>query len=471
MGHPALSGSSFAAPNPMTDGIDRQLELLQRMAGHLPRGVDPGALFDLAAPGLQEALAGPAVQVILRERSLGTLQLGPEPEGEASADLAVPLVGEDLEGELRVRGTDRPAFDATETATIAAVADLLSGVARQGLLFEQILRTSALLARLDDLSREINTCREVQGMAVAAQAGLRDMIGADGVGLYVLTDGVPSLVAWDGEPDAFPKSVVVLGAGARPLLGRPGAAEVSIGAGLLEDHPAWVELLRGGSNAALGLLVVRLHPLAPPISEESRPILSALAGHLAVAVHNARLLQEMRHHATFDDLTGLAGRRHFTSELKREIDRARRERRPLSMLLLDVDHFKRVNDRWGHPAGDAVLRGLADTLRAGTRSLDVVGRLGGEEIGILLPGADEETALMVAERLRRAVAAMEVPWKDEILRVRVSIGVASWDPELSPDDLVELSDQALYAAKAQGRDRVVTMTSLATVEMSAPPSQ
>ena len=354
---------------------------------------------------------------------------------------------------------------------LATLGDLLSGVLRQGFLFEQILRTSALLARLDDLSREINTCREVADMARVAQAGLRDMVGADGFGLYVLAEGVPNLIAWDGEPEVFPQSVVVMGSGGRALLGRPGAAEIRIGAGRLEAHPAWVELLRGGSNAALGLMIVRLPVGAQAIAEETRPLLSALAGHLAVAVHNTRLLEEMRYHATFDDLTGLAGRRHFGNELKREIDRARRERRDLSMLLLDVDHFKRVNDGWGHPAGDAVLRALAETLLVGTRSLDVVGRLGGEEVGVLLHGSDEETAVRVAERLRLAVAAMEVPWKDEVLRVRVSIGVATWDDGMSPDDLVELSDRALYAAKTQGRDRVITMTSLATVEMAAPVDQ
>lgn len=452
----------------MTDHHERHLRLLQEVARHLPRGTSPTDLFDVVARGLQEALGEPKAKISLRERGLGELVLPGEEGDGAPVELEVPLQGADLDGELRVEAWGRPAFDDAETALAATLADLLSGVARQGLLFEQILRTSALLARLDDVSRDINTCREVTDMARAAQAGLRDMVAADGVGLYVLTDGVPSLVAWDGEPDTFPQSVVVQGGGGRVLLGRPGAAEIGIGASKLGDRPAWVELLRGGSTAALGLMVVRLHEQAPPISEESRPLLSALAGHLAVAVHNARLLQEMRHHATFDDLTGLSGRRHFGNELKREIDRARRERRPLSMLLLDVDHFKRVNDQWGHPAGDAVLRGLADTLREGTRSLDVVGRLGGEEIGVLLPGADEETAVMVAERLRRSVAAMEVPWKDEVLQVCVSIGVATWDVEQSPDDLVELTDQALYAAKAQGRDRVVTMTSLATVEMASP---
>ena len=455
----------------MTDRQARHLRLLQEVARHLPRDTDPATLFGVVARGLQDVLGEPTVCVSLRERLVGELELTGAVGADPPAELSIALDGAGLDGELRVSGHGRAGFAPEEAEMVATLGDLLSGVLRQGFLFEQILRTSALLARLDDLSREINTCREVADMARVAQAGLRDMVDADGFGLYVLTDGVPSLIAWDGAPEVFPKSVVVVSGGGRALLGRPGASEIRIGAGRLGDRPCWVELLRGGSTAALGLMIVRLPVGASSIPEESRPLLSALAGHLAVAVHNTRLLEEMRYHATFDDLTGLAGRRHFDSELKREIDRALRERRPLSMLLLDVDHFKRVNDRWGHPAGDAVLRELATTLLAGTRSLDVVGRLGGEEVGVLLPGADEETALRVAERLRVAVAEMEVTWKDEVLRVRVSIGVASWDAEMAPDDLVELSDQALYAAKAQGRDRVVTMTSLSTVEMATPDAQ
>lgn len=448
--------------------MDVHLRLLRDVASHLPQGSDPAAIFDVAARGLQEALGEPRVEVVLAETGIGDLRLAGDEAAGPKEERVLPLRGDGVQGALRVSGAGRPPLDEVQEATVETLADLLSGVLRQARLFEQTWRTSALLARLDDLSREINACRDVNSMAAVASSGLRDVLGADAFGLYVLAEGVPSLLAWDGDPDVFPKSVVVAGESGRTLLGRPGSAEVRIGPCLLGGRQAWVELLRGGSAAALGLLILRLGPAAPPLQEESRPLISALAGHLAVAVHNALLLEEVRHLATFDDLTGLAGRRHFLSELKREIDRARRERRPLSMLLLDADHFKQVNDRWGHPAGDAVLRALAQALRDGTRSLDVAGRLGGEEFGVLLPGADEATAVAVAERLRRTIAALRIPWRDDALEIRVSIGVASWDEDLGPDDIVELADQALYQAKQQGRDRVVALGSLATVEMAAP---
>ncbi len=150
-------------------------------------------------------------------------------------------------------------------------------------------------------------------------------------------------------------------------------------------------------------------------------------------------------------------------ELARETERVRRQGSPLSLLMIDADRFKVVNDTCGHTGGDEVLRALAGCLRRGTRSLDVVGRLGGEELGVLLTGADEETAVMVAERLRSSIEAMSVPFKDQHLRVTVSIGVAEWDGEMTYEDLMEAADEALYRSKADGRNRVTAGGALETV--------
>jgi two-component system, cell cycle response regulator len=451
----------------VTDPRDRQLQLLQKVAAQLPFAAEPGPLFEVVARELQAALGAPRIDVALRERRLGELRLPGDPGDGERVEHVVPLRGGELDGELTVGAPGRAPFAADEVRLLETLGDLLSGALTQGLLFEQSLRNNALLGRLDDISRQINTCHEIGAITTVASSGLADLMASDAFAIYVLTEGVPNLLASDGPPDTFPQSVVVVGRSGRPLLGRAGSAEIRIGRSELGGRPIWVELLRG-SNAALGLVAIRMQPDAPDVTEEMRLIISALAGHLAVAIHNTLLLAELRHHATFDDLTGLAGRRHFMEELRREIDRARREARPLTMLSLDADHFKAINDRWGHPAGDEVLRALADALKIGTRSLDVVGRLGGEEFGVLLPGADESIAAMVAERLRRTIATLEIPWRDEVLRIRVSVGVAPWGPEMGPDDLLELVDRAMYAAKEQGRDRVVSMSSLATVEMAAP---
>lgn len=156
-----------------------------------------------------------------------------------------------------------------------------------------------------------------------------------------------------------------------------------------------------------------------------------------------------------DYLTGIANRRTFFEAAELELERWRRFPRPLSLISIDADFFKNINDTWGHPAGDEVLRNLAQTLSANVREIDVVARLGGEEFAALLPSTDLDDAVRMAERLRSAVASQRVRTGDAELAYTVSIGVASMDAEVSGlDQLLKLADQALYAAKKAGRNRV-----------------
>ncbi len=161
-----------------------------------------------------------------------------------------------------------------------------------------------------------------------------------------------------------------------------------------------------------------------------------------------------------DALTGLYNRRAFDRMLATEIRRAARQRAPAGLLLLDVDHFKAVNDRYGHPVGDEVLRHLARVASTALRPGDVIGRCGGEEFGVILPGADREATLHVAERLHRAVRTTPARLPPDLeIPVTVSIGAAVY-PMDAPDPaaLYQRADQALYAAKAAGRDRVQMWT-------------
>lgn len=162
--------------------------------------------------------------------------------------------------------------------------------------------------------------------------------------------------------------------------------------------------------------------------------------------------------ATTDGLTGLLNRRAFSTEAEALIALARRYRHPLSLLVLDVDRFKSINDRYGHPAGDAVLRTLAATIRGALRSCDVVGRLGGEEFAVVLPATPPPGALELGERLLAAVRTATVPWGEQTLALTVSIGLA-WMDASGHDDLEHLfkrGDEALYRAKNAGRDRLLT---------------
>ncbi len=154
-----------------------------------------------------------------------------------------------------------------------------------------------------------------------------------------------------------------------------------------------------------------------------------------------------------DPLTGVANRRALNERLQVELQRCHRYERALGCILLDVDHFKTINDRHGHLIGDQVLQALAWLLRSAVRELDFVARYGGEEFVILLPETDLAGATRFAERLRREIAGLRVPRGPAM--ITASFGVTACNPGDSPDDLLRRADEALYAAKHDGRDRVV----------------
>jgi len=194
-----------------------------------------------------------------------------------------------------------------------------------------------------------------------------------------------------------------------------------------------------------------------PYSEPEARLAFSLTQPAAMAVENARLFEEVQRLATLDGLTNIYNRRHFMDLARMAFDSARRFGQPLSALMLDVDHFKSVNDRYGHAVGDQVLRALADRCRAALRSIDVLGRYGGEEFAIILPGTGRNAAaLMLAERIRQRIAGQPIATDAGPVQITVSVGVAGMDDNtVDPGELFKLADSALYEAKQKGRNRVV----------------
>lgn len=168
-----------------------------------------------------------------------------------------------------------------------------------------------------------------------------------------------------------------------------------------------------------------------------------------------RLKEELARQANTDELTGVRNRRSLLETARQEFSRASRYGHPMSMLLLDIDYFKRINDGFGHDVGDKVLKAVADACRRELRESDVLGRLGGEEFGVLLPNTDATGALSVAERLRARVDALALSgdWGESI-RPKVSVGVACMQDAARVEVLLKRADEAMYAAKAAGRNRV-----------------
>jgi two-component system, cell cycle response regulator len=167
--------------------------------------------------------------------------------------------------------------------------------------------------------------------------------------------------------------------------------------------------------------------------------------------------EQLRIQATHDSLTGLFNRRAIEEALDREATRCRREKKPVGVILADVDHFKLINDTYGHQAGDAVLQEIARRMSASLRAYDSVGRYGGEEFLVVVPGSDLAAAAELAERLRQGIAAQPVSTDSAMIPVTVSLGVAvSVDQPGGLEDLLRRADEALYAAKDRGRNRVET---------------
>lgn len=187
--------------------------------------------------------------------------------------------------------------------------------------------------------------------------------------------------------------------------------------------------------------------------------LGELRARLFAAIRSRRTIADLRRIGNVDELTGLLNRRGFYEELERERRRASREGSVLSLVVLDVDRFKTVNDLYGHAVGDIALRAVGDVLACSCRSTDVAGRIGGEEFVVALPSTDAVAAAAVAEKLRVGIASFGIPLPGGTLSVTASFGFASahgdhLGPRESATELLAAADAALYRAKRAGRDRV-----------------
>ncbi len=211
---------------------------------------------------------------------------------------------------------------------------------------------------------------------------------------------------------------------------------------------------------AIGTLVLAAQrPEA--FNDASRPTLEVLANQLAVALSNAAAVRRLEEMATTDGLTGCLNKRAFLEELESKIRSAERFGRKLSLLVTDLDHFKHVNDTYGHDIGDVVIKGLGTILKAAKRDTDIVARFGGEEFCVLCEETDTQGAVKLAERIREEIGQTVFPTELGKLTITGSIGVATFPNDArTAAELFKITDKALYAAKHAGRNRVCTSKDL-----------
>jgi diguanylate cyclase (GGDEF)-like protein len=327
-------------------------------------------------------------------------------------------------------------------------------------------RLNTLVAGLRRIPGEL----EVETLAAdlcATACSLTDATGA-AIGVWNGDEGeVLACVGEDGGPQAgdlfvAPYSELALAVRADTMLVRV-AGEWTLGPTCIaRSGERWHARPRAlaalplhGAAGTIGVLAVWSSRDAS-LDPQALDTLHALSPYAALHLEHARAFGRLQEHADRDPLTLLRNRRAFDQTLAAETTRYERYRRPVCLLMLDIDHFKSINDQHGHEAGDEVLRVVSRTIAACIRDVDTVARFGGEEFIAILPETRLDAALEVAERIRTSVANTAVPWRTTEIRVTLSVGIAACpDTAAQPQDLIGSADEALYRAKNDGRNRVV----------------
>jgi diguanylate cyclase (GGDEF)-like protein len=363
-----------------------------------------------------------------------------------------------LDGQDRVSGRFRisPAGEPWDLTAAALLGE--QGVLQGALLTLQLADDSGL--RVQDYASDIEIIGEVSRTLAAVEDAHEAAAIVSTVTLG--STGACAVLLWRTDPlgelvISHAESVLEEAAmGAVTVQARVGAqrAVAQMGAHIdqsaANDLTLWHEPL-SYAGAAIGALSVvwggafDQAACLDALTERLQTMIGLLGQQAAVALERAKLLHALNDAARLDSLTGLVNRREWAPSLDRELKRARRTHEPLSLVLLDIDHFKRYNDRNGHPAGDHLLADAAAAWAEQLREVDVLARLGGEEFAALLPSCDVDGAMQVAERLRAAMPHGQ----------SCSLGVCVWDEQATAEELYAAADRALYRAKDGGRNRVV----------------
>lgn len=477
------AGAIVAATLQQDEAIERILEQLERVVPY------DSASVQLLHEGYAEIVGGrgwadltdviglrfpvPADNpntVVIRERRPYILGDAPaahapfreEPHSHIQSWLGVPLIVHDqVIGMLAIDSTEPNRFTADHARMATAFANQVAIALENARLFEAERRRSQELEALRQASLHLTSRLELQSVLGAILDYTLRLVACDNARIFLydgerLTFGA---VLWaDGRQDktyAEPRSD-----GLTYTVARSGERLVISD---VNSHPLFRDWQWGGAIAGLPLRigdqvcgVMNVAFDRPHAFDENElRVLELLADQAAIAIRNAQLHAEVQDLAITDSLTGLYNLRGFFELGRREVERARRFGRPLTAIMFDLDHFKRVNDTYGHATGNQVLAGLAQHCQHELREVDLLGRYGGEEFAVLLPESDLATARLVGERLRRRVEQAMLDTDRGPMRITISLGVAALDEECADlDDLLERADQALYAAKRAGRNRV-----------------
>jgi two-component system, cell cycle response regulator len=321
----------------------------------------------------------------------------------------------------------------------------------------QLRRRRDDLSALTGFAADLQDCTTPYEVSMAFIESTRDAFGLKQVAVIAGAEGIPELLAADPQ-SAVPATGFVKDESIRTALLRMDSVlrhqiDAAVDPGLARLMPfgrnvVLIPLVAG--NKTMGVGVMEFGPGVQGVERRVVSMFEQFAAHASLALRNTWLLEQVQTLASTDSLTGVANRRMFEEVLDYELSRARRTGEPLTLVMLDVDNFKALNDKYGHVVGDHTLAAVAQALKSESRDFDKVARYGGEEFAVVLPGCSSRESLPAAERLRKAIGRIQDP-----VETTASAGVATF-PTHSDDaeNLVRAADEALYASKRTGRDRV-----------------
>jgi len=384
---------------------------------------------------------------------------------------ALPIKeGEHVRGVLLVDRADEQAFTEAEVVKLGQAAEFLLRAVENERVFSALSRVHREQAKLYRAVQALAGASTEAEVIEATVESAREVAAFDfaAVTLFHRKDGTHEIVAVSGEGasglvertfrhNAGLVSMVVANRHALPYRGEYDPARQTVFAvGLAPPKfPSLLVLPLGVADRVLGTLVLGSSQTGA-FSESVRPALEVLSSHMAISLSNARMVKRLEEQATTDGMTGLLNKRTLIAEAEKRLAAAARFKKVLSILVTDIDHFKKVNDTYGHDVGDVVIKGMGEVLKRIKRDTDIVGRFGGEEFVIVCEHTDEAGARNLAERIRRELESTTFQTELGPLSVTASIGVATF-PVAGNDyaQLFKATDEALYVAKRSGRNQVV----------------
>lgn len=369
------------------------------------------------------------------------------------------------------RSWDREHFDPLKLDLLSSIGAQAAVVVNNARLHQSIRKQVQRMEVLHRVNQAITSTIEMNSLVEIMYQQLNSVISAETyfLGLHQKGDDFMDLRVIIDDGQRFPSHHVPYGPGftshvirtRKPLLIRHLSQEkddlpvkgVLLGGDRLSE--SWLGVPVIVSEDLTGVLVVGSY-LPNAFQEDDVALLTSLAGQAALALNNARRHAEVEEQSRRDSLTGVYNHSYFVQRLDEEVEKARENKEPLSLIMLDIDFFKNYNDTYGHVTGDQVLRTMVQAIQAHMRKVDLVGRWGGEEFAIALPGYSLDAACMMAAGIRQTLADLPIMVAEHSVPApTVSQGIATY-PQHAPNasQLVDMADRALYAAKKQGRDQI-----------------